>query len=410
MNDRSYNIGILGGGAAGLFTACMLRKLGFRGKAAILDRNKELGIKLTLTGHGRCNITNLKEVSDLKRGYHEAAGFITPALRSFGPKDTMEFLSDTLGLMLKEEDNNRIFPVSDSAVKVRDALRNYIASFADIKTDTKILNVSHKDRFEVGTDKGTYTFDSIVLCCGGSSFAKTGSMGDSYRFAKELGHTIVPIRPALVPIKTDPLPLSGLSLKAAISLYVSGRKTNTITDDLLFADFGITGPGPMEIARDIPEDISDCHLEIDLVPDIPEDSLGKELIGLIDIHPDTKIVNILSRYIPQRVAGVITDMTGLTDSYAQGLTKSSRRAIVSHMKHLLLDIKERPSLDKAYVTRGGVDLREISRKTFASRIVPGLYIAGEALDIDGISGGYNLQAAMSEAYLIARSIKEDIYE
>ena len=410
MNDRSYNIGILGGGAAGLFTACMLRKLGFRGKAAILDRNKELGIKLTLTGHGRCNITNLKEISDLKRGYHEAAGFITPALRSFGPKDTMELLSDTLGLMLKEEDNNRIFPVSDSAVKVRDALRNYIASFADIKTDTKILNVSHKDRFEVGTDKGTYTFDSIVLCCGGSSFAKTGSMGDSYRFAKELGHTIVPIRPALVPIKTDPLPLSGLSLKAAISLYVSGRKTNTITDDLLFADFGITGPGPMEIARDIPEDISDCHLEIDLVPDISEDSFDKELIGLIDIHPDTKIVNILSRYIPQRVAGVIADMTGLTDSYAQGLTKSSRRAIVSHMKHLVLGIRERPSLDKAYVTRGGVDLREISRKTFASKIVPGLYIAGEALDIDGISGGYNLQAAMSEAYLIARSIKEDIYE
>ena len=410
MNDRSYNIGILGGGAAGLFTACMLRKLGFRGKAAILDRNKELGIKLTLTGHGRCNITNLKEISDLKRGYHEAAGFITPALRSFGPKDTMEFLSDTLGLMLKEEDNNRIFPVSDSAVKVRDALRNYIASFADIKTDTKILNVSHKDRFEVGTDKGTYTFDSIVLCCGGSSFAKTGSMGDSYRFAKELGHTIVPIRPALVPIKTDPMPLSGLSLKAAISLYVSGRKTNTITDDLLFADFGITRPGPMEIARDIPEDISDCHLEIDLVPDIPEDSLGKELIGLIDIHPDTKIVNILSRYIPQRVAGVITDMTDLTDSYAQGLTKSSRKAIVSHMKHLVLGIRERPSLDKAYVTRGGVDLREISRKTFASKIVPGLYIAGEALDIDGISGGYNLQAAMSEAYLIARSIKEDIHE
>ena len=407
-------IGIIGGGAAGLFAACMLKKLsGNEGlDVTILEKNPVPGKKLTLTGHGRCNITNRKPVSELKKGYHEADNFIYPALKSFGPDDTVRFFEDDLGIKTKEEDNNRIFPVCDSAVKVRDALVSYISGSTRLICGSEVKEIRKDSCFEVTASDGEYVFDDLVLSGGGRSFPQTGSAGDSYRFAECLGHTVIPVRAALAPIKADDISsgltvaLSGVSVTAGVSVYCNDRKTASCTGEMLFAEFGLTGPAVMELSREIPSDIAgmNVRIEIDLVPSMNEEQFDLEIQKLIGIHPDSKISTILSGFIPASVAAEICSMAGVTGLYAQGFTKDNRKKIVNGMKHLMIGIDEVPSKDRAYVTRGGVSLKEIDRKTFRSRLVPGLYIIGEAADIDGVSGGYNLQACMSEAYLAASDI------
>ncbi|MBR4948929.1 MAG: aminoacetone oxidase family FAD-binding enzyme [Clostridiales bacterium] len=410
----SMRIGIIGGGAAGLFAACQLKRLSGSSdiEITVLEKNPVPGKKLTLTGHGRCNITNRKDPSVLKNCYHEAGNFIYPALKEFGPEDTIRFFENDLGLKTKEEDNNRIFPVCDSAVTVRDTLVSYISDHVKVLSGANVLDIKKGDAFEVNTAKGRLEFDTVIISCGGSSFPKTGSEGDSYKFLEGFGHTVIPARGALAPVKADTesavltKALSGVSLEAKVSLYLSDRQSASTKGEILFADFGLTGPAVMEIAREIPADITgmNAYLELDLIPSMSDEEFDRELIGLIGEHPDTKITNLIARYIPASVAGEISARAGSADIYAQGFSKENRRKLLRETKHLKINIAEAPSLDKAYVTRGGVSLKEVDRKTMQSKLVPGLYIIGEALDVDGISGGFNLQACMSEAYLAAKSI------
>ena len=407
-------IGIIGGGAAGLFAACLFKK--YSGDESfdvtLLEKNEIPGKKLILTGHGRCNITNLKPVSELKNGYHEAGNFIYPALKEFGPEDTIAFIEKDIGLKTKEEDNNRIFPVCDSAARVRDSLISFISDSAKTICGAKVLDIRKESSFEVGTADEKYRFDYLILAGGGSSFPQTGSTGDSYRLAGKMGHTVTTLRAALAPVKADEASLgfirnlSGVSVTSKLSLYCNGMKTASTEGEILFADFGLTGPAVMEISREIPHDISDCdpYFELDLVPSLTDEQFDQEFQKLIGNHPDTKITTLLARFVPASVAGELAAKAGVSDIYAQGFTRDNRRKIVKEMKHLKVGIGREPSIDKAYVTRGGVSLKEVDRKTMQSRLVPGLYIIGEALDIDGISGGYNLQACMSEAYLAVKDI------
>ena len=413
----SIKAGIIGGGAAGLYTACQLKRLA-SGKdisVTLIEKNNIPGKKLILTGHGRCNITNLKDASVLKKGFHEAENFIYPALREFGPADTMSFVENELGLKLKEEENNRIFPVCDSAVRVRDAILSYIADSTAIIKDTRVLEIRKGEDFEVVTDNGTYHFDFVVLSCGGSSFTKTGSTGDSYKLARKLGHTVSPVKGALAPVKADAgsvilcKSLAGVAVHAGVSVFSENKKTSFYEGEVLFADFGLTGPAVMEISREIPLDVkgTGAYLELDLVPSMNDDAFDQELVKLIGEHADTKMTTLLSRYVPASVAGEIASRCGVTDLYAQGFTKENRRKVCREMKHLKIGLSAAPSIEAAYVTRGGVSLKEVDRKTMESKVVPGLYIIGEALDIDGISGGYNLQACMSEAYLVAKNMESN---
>ena len=406
-------IGIIGGGAAGLFAACQLKRLsGCDVEVIVLEKNSQPGKKLTLTGHGRCNITNRKDISRLKEGYHEAEKFLYPALKEFGPDDTVSFFENDIGLKTKEEDNNRIFPVCDSAIKVRDALVSYISGSAEVVCDANVKGIRKADVFEVETSKGSFAFDYLILSCGGSSFPKTGSAGDSYRFAKALGHEVIPVRGALAPIKADDASkgfcegLSGVSVSANVSLYSEGKKTASKEGELLFAEFGLTGPAIMEISREVPVDIKgkDVYLELDLVPQMTDEAFDKELLRLIAEHGDTKISTLLSGFVPQSVAAGLVSRAGCEGLYAQSFSKENRKNICREMKHLKIGLADVPDMKIAYVTRGGVSLKEVDRKTMESKVVPGLYIIGEALDIDGISGGYNLQACMSEAYLAAKNI------
>ena len=414
MSDGRLRVGIIGGGAAGLFAACQLQRLsgGRDIEVTILERNQIPGQKLTLTGHGRCNITNRKDISGLRKGYHEADNFLYPALKEFGPEDTIRFFEQELGLKTKEEDNNRIFPVCDSAVTVRDTLVSYISRSSKTICGAKVTGLSKGTVFEVEASGERYEFDHLILACGGSSFQKTGSTGDSYRFAKALGHTIVPVRAALAPVNADgnsagfTSALSGVSVNSKVSLICSGKTSASVTGEILFADFGLTGPAVMEISREIPSDITgiDVHLELDLIPSMSDEEFDHELQKLIKEHSDTKITTLLARSVPASVAGETAARAGCAGLYAQGFTKENRKNLIRETKHLRIGLAGVPVIDRAYVTRGGVSLKEVDRKTMQSKIAPGLYIIGEALDVDGISGGYNLQACMSEAYLAAKSI------
>ena len=406
-------IGIIGGGASGLFAACQLKRLN-GGKAAditLIERNPAPGKKLLLTGHGRCNITNRKDIPELKKGYHEAENFIYPALKEYGPEDVIAFFENELGLPVKEEDNNRIFPVCDSALKVRDAILSYLSGSAQIVCGAKVTGIKKTDGFEVLTSSESYIFDRLILSCGGSSFSKTGSSGDSYLFAESLGHTIVPAKAALAPVAADAASrkitgaLSGVSVTAKVSVRSTG-KTFSKTGEILFADFGLTGPAVMEISREIPVDVNgqDVFIELDLVPSLADEQFDAKFQELIRDHADAKITTLLSNYVPSSLAGMIAGLSDVKDSYAQNFSRENRKKILRNIKHLKIGLDKAPDIDKAYVTRGGVSLKEVDRKTMQSKIAPGLYIIGEALDIDGISGGYNLQACMSEACLASKSI------
>ncbi len=411
MNKRT---GIIGGGAAGLFAACLFKK--YSGNedidVTVLEKNQVPGIKLTLTGHGRCNITNMKPVSELRKGYHEADNFIYPALKEFGPEDTVALFENELGLKTVEEDNNRIFPECGRAVKVRDSIVSYLSDSVKMICDSKVLDIKKTSVFEVRTSKGTFCFDDLILSCGGRSFPQTGSAGDSYRLAESLGHTVVPVRAALAPVKAGAVSsgltsaLSGVTVNAKASVYCKERKTASCIGDLLFAEFGLTGPAIMELSREIPADTAGqgIAIELDLIHSMSDEQFDAELQRLISEHPDSKIFSLLARYMPVSVAAEVCSAAGAAGLYAQNFTKENRRRIISKAKHLRIEIEQAPSIDKAYVTRGGVSLKEIDRKTCRSRLVEGLYIIGEALDIDGISGGYNLQACMSEAYLAVKDI------
>ncbi|MBR4914317.1 MAG: aminoacetone oxidase family FAD-binding enzyme [Clostridiales bacterium] len=407
-------VGIIGGGASGLFAACQLRRLsgGSDIEVTVLEKNSVPGKKLILTGHGRCNITNRKDVNKLKEGYHDADKFLYPALREFGPEDTVRLFENEIGLKTKEEDNNRIFPVCDSAVTVRDRLVSYISGSTKTVCDCAVKGIRKTTEFEVDTAKGKFTFDYLILSCGGSSFPKTGSTGDSYRFAKELGHDVIPVRGALAPLKAADKDkifcknLSGVPVNARVSLYSEGKKAASKDGELLFAEFGVTGPAVMEISREVPKDINgkDVYLELDLVPSMSDEEFDKELQSLIDRHADTKITTLLAKFVPQSVASEISSRAGAEGLYAQGFTKENRKNVCREIKHLKISLADAVDINIAYVTRGGVPLKEVDRKTMESKVVPGLYILGEALDIDGISGGYNLQACMSEAYLASKNI------
>ena len=414
MKEGKVRIGIIGGGAAGLFTACQLKKLSDNSNIdiTIIEKTSVLGKKLTLTGHGRCNITNRKTPSEFKKGLHEAGNFLYPAIKEFSPDDTVNFFENDLGLKLKEEDNNRMFPICDSAVKVRDTLVSYISDNVKIICDAKVLDIAKTNGFDVYTTKGNFNFDVLVLSCGGSSFPETGSTGDSYTFASGLGHTVVPVRAALAPVKVDAKgreftsALSGVSVNANASLYCSGSKSASSEGDVLFADFGLTGPAIMELSREIPSDIVDMNgwIELDFTPFMTDEQIDKEFQKMIDEHPDTKVSTLASKFVPASVSRELSSRAKVTDLYAQNFTKQNRKALCKEIKHLELGIEEAPDINRAYVTRGGVSLKEVDKKTMQSKIVSGLYIIGEALDIDGISGGYNLQACMSEAYVVSRSI------
>jgi len=402
---------VIGGGAAGLFAGCFLKRAGISFR--ILERGDRPGRKLLLTGHGRCNITNRKEPKLLKEGYHEAGSYIYSALKSFSPEDAIAFIEDELKVKLKEEDNGRMFPVSDNAESIRSALVDYIGK-ENIITDFCCTDISSANgKFTALSDKGQQvTADKIILACGGRSFPETGSDGLGYEVAKNLGHSIAPLIPALTAVdvcaddREFTAAVSGVSVNAGASLYCDFRKKASGMGSVLFTHKGLSGPVIQELSREIPRNIvsSDGWIELDFTPHRTIEELDKELLEKIDSHPEARITTLASEYVPSSVADKLGERAGITDLRAGMVTREGRKELLKGLKHLELHIDNPPRYETAYVTRGGVALKEIKRESMESKLMPGMYIIGEMIDIDGVSGGYNLQAAMSEAFIAVRDI------
>lgn len=414
-------VGIIGGGASGLFAACLLKYLskqtGKDVEVIVLEKTDFAGKKLLLTGHGRCNITNNKDVRILKDGYHEAGNFMYPALKAFDPKMVIDFFESEMQMSTVEQENNRIFPASEKSSTVLEKMFNYIGAETIVTSfDCKDVVLRQGQVDVISKNNETRTFDKVILAMGGKSYPHTGSDGSSYKLAQKLGHTIEPLRASLASVDVSSKDreltsnISGVSVEADASLFYDRRKQAKTHGDVLFTHRGLSGPAIYELSREIPLDIGsrDGWIEFDFLPNCRDEEVDLSLLAKIDEKPNRKLINLTGDYVPaslsQEIIKLSTNKADVTQIYAKDTDKSLRKAISTSLKHLKFHMESAPNIDTAYCTRGGVRLSEIDKETMASKLIDGVYIIGEMLDVDGISGGYNLQAGLSEAYVVSKNI------
>jgi predicted Rossmann fold flavoprotein len=398
------DLGIIGGGAAGLFAACFAKRRDI--SFLVLEKTSSCGNKLLLTGGGRCNILNLKSAAELKSCYHGKGNFLYPALAGFPPSEAYVFLEKELGLKLAEEENNRIFPASFRSRDVVDALTRDIGQ-DNIRLNFEVSSAELRPDgiWEVKSSAGdSLRFRNILLAAGGMSYPNTGSTGDSYRIASAAGHSLTETRAALAPVKTEErsrisVP-AGLTLKDCRLKLVDGDKViRETTGDMLFTHDGLSGPAVMELARDIKKG---QVLKADLAPGLTD----RILLDQMDGHPAKRFVNVLAQYIPLSFAEYALAASEADPGICcQAVNKTLRKAVLAVLKDFKITAAADPDIRTAYVTAGGVDTDEVVRKTMESKIAKGLFLAGEVLDCDGISGGYNLTACIAQAKLAVDSLR-----
>lgn len=402
-------IAVIGGGAAGLIAAGTAAYLG--ADVTLFERNKRLGTKLMITGKGRCNVTNNSPTETVLSNIPTNPRFLYAALNAFSTADTIDFF-ENLGVPLKTERGARVFPVSDKAADIVSALKSYISGVKVInRRVTKILtdgdSVSGVRAVDEDGNSFDYGFDKVILCTGGVSYPRTGSTGDGYRLSRELGHSIIPPTPSLVPLEADKsvcAAMSGLSLKN-VTLTICDKQTEKTVysefGEMLFAHFGITGPVVLSASAHLkPMTKNKYRASIDLKPALDEKTLDSRLLSDFSKYTNKNFSNSLSDLLPQKMIPVFIKKSGI-DPYKKvnEITKEERRVLVGLFKSFSFDIYGFRPIDEAIITSGGINVKEISPKDMQSKIVRGLYFAGEVIDVDAYTGGFNLQIAFSTGYL-----------
>ena len=388
---------IVGGGAAGMFAA--VSAANEHTEVHIYEHNEKLGKKLFITGKGRCNITNgCDDVEELLSHVVTNARFLYSAFYTFSNQDMMQFLTEQ-GLELKTERGQRVFPVSDKSSDV-------------IRTLERVL----KDR-HVQVHLKQQVCDLVILASGGISYPSTGSTGDGYRMAEHAGHHVTPRVPSLVPMVVDDAwctELQGLSLKnISFSLRCGKKEFYREFGEMMFTHFGITGPvvlsGSTRIAPYLKK--GTVTAEIDMKPSLTEEQLDARLLRDFDKNMNKQIRNALSELLPSSLIPVIIRLSEI-DPYmiVHDVTKQQRQKLIHTMRHLTMTVTGVRGFNEAIITQGGIRVKEVDPSTMASKLVKGLYFAGEILDLDAVTGGYNLQIAWSTAYLAGRSAAEAITE
>ncbi len=387
---------IIGGGAAGIVAAA------FCGKTAdvtLFERNEKIGKKIYITGKGRCNLTNNCALYEFYPNIVHGQKFMISALTAFPPQSLMEFLG-TYGLRMKTERGNRVFPVSDKSSDVIKALvRAAEESGADIKLNTRVLSVKKDGNFKVQTDSGNYEFDRVIVATGGMSYKSTGSTGDGYEIARSFGHTLTEPRAALsaIDLKEDVKDLQGLSLKNVRATIKAGGKEYSEFGEMLFTDCGVSGPVILTLSSFINRyDIGGSTLYIDFKPALSPETLDERLTSDFGEMRNKDLANILTSLLPKAVIPHVLSQCGVSP-YVKGhsVTREMRYALGYCVKHLRFTVKGLADIDRAIVTSGGVELKEINPSTMESKLVSGLYFAGEVLDVDALTGGYNLSCAFA---------------
>ncbi len=408
--DEAIAVAVIGGGAAGLMAAVIAARNG--AAVTLFERNDRLGKKLRITGKGRCNVTNDCDRNEFLSNVPTNPRFLYTALTSFTTEDTKAFFEDA-GVPLKTERGKRVFPVSDRAGDIVAALdRECRASGVRILHE-RVERILYADGKAVGvqTRNGAYDADAVILATGGRSYPTTGSDGDGYRFAKAAGHTVTPIFPSLVPLVAEGAlcqSMQGLSLKN-VSLKMldtdSGKCVYEDFGEMLFTHFGLSGPLVLSASAHLADMRPDKYeARIDLKPALDERTLDARIRSDFEKYHNRDIINALDDLLPQKMIAPMIRLCEIDPrKKVHSVTREERERLVKQLKGLSVRVRGFRSIDEAIITRGGVSVREIDPKTMQSKLMSGLFFAGEVIDVDAYTGGFNLQIAFSTAYVAGQS-------
>lgn len=418
---QTYDIIIIGGGSAGLMAGVAAGKQG--AKTLLVDKGDKLGRKLGISGGGRCNVTNNKDIDELIKHIPGNGRFLYSPLSHFSNRDIVEFF-EGLGIPLKEEDNGRMFPVTDKAKTVVDALVRQVRAYGvEILVNAPVERVLYEEDRVTGVllkDGRTFASAAVVIASGGKSVPHTGSTGDGYAWAEDAGHTITDLFPTEVPLTSSEdfikhRELQGLSLRD-ITLTVmndKGKKVVTHRGDLLFTHFGLSGPIALRcsqfVVKQLAKGASHVLLTIDLFPDQSLDEVQAETMKLAKEEAKKALINVLKSKLPERILPLLLRKADIdTHITFDHVSKLQWQRLCELMKQFPLDIHGTLSIEEAFVTGGGVNLKEIDPGTMQSKMKQGLFFCGEVLDIHGYTGGYNITAAFSTGYTAGYQAAEQL--
>ena len=400
---------VIGGGAAGMMAAGTALMHG--ADVTIFEQNKILGKKLAITGKGRCNITNASDIEPFLQNVTKNSRFLYSALNTLSPYETIEFF-EGLGVKVKIERGNRVFPVSDKAKDVVSALESYSAASTIIHEKVRSIVPLPGGGFIINGSNDHY-YDKIIIATGGKSYPLTGSDGSGYKLAIKLGHTVSELIPSLIPICSPSdmcSKMQGLSLKN-VGIKIIDENGKALYNDfgeMMFTHFGVTGPVILSASSHIRNhDISSLTLSIDLKPALNEEMLDARLISDFKKYSNKDFINSLSDLLPSKMIPCFVRYTNIDEhKKINSITKEERSTILKALKCFNIPLSALRPIEEAIITSGGVSVKEIDPKTMQSKITPGVYFAGEVIDIDAYTGGYNLQIAFSTGYLAGKNAAE----
>ena len=400
-----YDVIVVGGGASGLMAAGTAASMGKN--TLLIEKMYRTGRKILVTGKGRCNVTNACDAQNIMKNTVSNPKFLYSCLMSFTPDDTMSFF-ENLGVPLKVERGNRVFPVSDKAMDIADALSRYCKqNGVKVITDTVTeLICENSNVIGVKTaSQSRFEASAVIVATGGLSYSKTGSTGDGYKFAQSVGHSITPIRPSLVGLKfsgKDHKEMQGLSLKNTALSLISKKNDKSVFSDMgemLFTHFGASGPMVLSASAYVTDNPSDYKIVIDLKPALSFEKLDERISRDFNERLNKDLINSLDALLPKSLIPVVVKRSGIeAHRKVNGITKSERASLCKAIKEMFFDVAGREDIEGAIITAGGVSTKEINPKTMESKLVKGLYFAGEIIDVDACTGGFNLQIAFSTGY------------
>ncbi len=404
----AFDVCVIGGGPAGMFAAITAAQNGC--SVLLLEKNDRLGKKLLITGKGRCNVTNNCGADEVLRNTPRNGKFLFSAMAAFPPTETMAFFEKE-GCALKTERGNRVFPVTDRSQSILDTLTRKMRTLGVTVKTGRVNKIETDGSGITGVDSsaGFFPCKKVILATGGASYPATGSTGDGYRFAKELGHTIVEPVGSLVPLETagnDCQEMQGLALRnvAVKLLNPKGKAVYKDFGEMLFTHFGVSGPTVLSASAHIGKG-EGWKLSIDLKPALEENKLDDRILRDLEMYQNRSMENALTDLLPRSMIPVVLRRLGVDPALqANSFTKQNRRALIELLKNFTVEITGKRPVSEAIITSGGVKVGEIDPKTMESKKVPGLHFAGEIIDCDAYTGGFNLQIAWATAFAAGKAV------
>lgn len=407
MISLKYDVIVIGGGPAGMIAAGTAASTGK--STIIIEKNEKLGKKLFITGKGRCNVTNSADFDEFMKNIPRNSKFFYSSFRSFSNYDLVELLS-SLGLKTKVERGGRVFPESDKSSDVIKAFERYLKKYnVEVKLNSRLLNIQQENGAISGVllaGGEVIECTSVIICTGGVSYPQTGSTGDGYNIAKSAGHGISELMPSLIPLVAKEAfikDLQGLSLKnVAIKAIADKKMVYEDFGEMLFTHYGLSGPIILSASFYVSDYLrknKEISIEIDLKPALTEEELDKRIIRDFEKNINRQFKNSLDELMPQKLIPVFIALSGIDESKeVHQITKAERKALVRLLKSFTVTISGTRPIEEAIVTSGGINLKEINPRTMESKLLKGLYFAGEVIDLDAFTGGFNLQIAFSTGY------------